>query len=46
MAIVIGFIDSGAITPVVDRTYPLREIREAIHYMESGTAKGKIVITI
>lgn len=46
LAIVIGFIDSGAITPVVDRTYPLPEVREAISYMETGQAHGKIVITM
>lgn len=46
LAIVIGMIDAGAITPVVDSTYPLSEVREAIHHMEAGQALGKIVITV
>lgn len=40
------FLESGKLTPVVDRTYPLREVPEAIHYLESGQAQGKVVITI
>jgi len=31
---------------VLDRTYPLGEIREAIHRMESGRVFGKIVMTV
>ncbi len=39
-------IESGKITPVIDRTYPLSEIFEAIGYLERGHARGKIVITV
>ncbi len=46
LATVARFIEAGTITPVVDRTYPLGEIREAIHRMESGQALGKIVMTV
>ncbi len=46
LAVVSGFIDAGKITPVVDSTFPLSDVREAIRYMESGTARGKIVITV
>ena len=46
LAAVTAFIDAGMITPVVDSTYPLREVREAIRYMETGQARGKIVITV
>jgi NADPH:quinone reductase-like Zn-dependent oxidoreductase len=38
--------ESGKVTPVIDRTYPLAEVPEAIRYMESGHAQGKVVITI
>ena len=34
------------ITPVVDRTYPLSEVPEAIRYLEDGKTQGKIVITV
>ena len=46
LAVVTAFIEAGRITPVVDSTYPLSEVREAIRYMETGRARGKIVITV
>ena len=39
-------IESGTLTPVIDRTYPLSETREAIRYLEDGHARGKVVITV
>jgi NADPH:quinone reductase-like Zn-dependent oxidoreductase len=39
-------IEAGKITPVIDRTYPLGEVPEAIRYLYGGQAKGKIVITV
>ena len=40
-----GLIAAGKIKPVIDRTYPLREVREALRYLETGNAQGKVVIT-
>jgi NADPH:quinone reductase-like Zn-dependent oxidoreductase len=39
-------IEAGTVTPVIDRTYPLSETPEAIRYLESGHAQGKVVITV
>jgi NADPH:quinone reductase-like Zn-dependent oxidoreductase len=39
-------IDAGRLTPVIDRTYPLSEAREAIRYLEQGHARGKVVLTL
>ena len=39
-------IEAGKVTPVIDRTYPLSEVPEAIRYLEEGHARGKIVITV
>jgi len=39
-------IESGKITPVIDRTYPLIEVPEAIRYFEQRHARGKVVITM
>jgi NADPH:quinone reductase-like Zn-dependent oxidoreductase len=36
----------GRVTPVIDRTYPLAEAADAIRYLETGHARGKVVITI
>jgi NADPH:quinone reductase-like Zn-dependent oxidoreductase len=45
--IVLGeLIESGKITPVIDRTYPLAEVPEAIRYLEEGHARGKVVISV
>ncbi|MBC7813482.1 MAG: NAD(P)-dependent alcohol dehydrogenase [Burkholderiales bacterium] len=39
-------LESGKVTPVIDRCYPLSETAEAIWYLEKGHARGKVVITI
>jgi NADPH:quinone reductase-like Zn-dependent oxidoreductase len=39
-------IEAGKVTPVIDRTYPLSEVPQAIRYLEEGHARGKVVITI
>jgi NADPH:quinone reductase-like Zn-dependent oxidoreductase len=39
-------IESGKVTPVIDRTYPLSEAPKAIRYMEEGHVQGKVVITV
>ena len=39
-------IESGKITPVIDRTYPLSETPEALGYVGEGHAKGKVIITM
>jgi NADPH:quinone reductase-like Zn-dependent oxidoreductase len=39
-------IESGKVTPVLDRTYPLAEVPEAMRYLEGGHAKGKVLITV
>ncbi|MEE8407474.1 MAG: NAD(P)-dependent alcohol dehydrogenase [Acidimicrobiia bacterium] len=46
LAILAGFLDSGEVTPVIDRTYPLEETPEAIRYLEEGHVRGKVVITV
>jgi NADPH:quinone reductase-like Zn-dependent oxidoreductase len=39
-------IASGAVTPVIERTYPLAEVPAAIRHLQNGHARGKVVITI
>ena len=39
-------LETGAVTPIVDRTFPLDEVPEAIRYLRAGRARGKIAITI
>jgi NADPH:quinone reductase-like Zn-dependent oxidoreductase len=39
-------IEAGKVTPVIDKTYPLSEAPDAIRYLETGHARGKVVIAI
>jgi NADPH:quinone reductase-like Zn-dependent oxidoreductase len=39
-------IEAEKIAPVIDRTFPLNEVPEAIRYLESGQAQGKVVVTV
>ena len=39
-------IEQGHVTPVIDRRYPLRETAEALRYLETKRARGKVVITV
>ena len=39
-------LETGTVVPVIDRRYPLRETAEAIRYLETGHARGKVVILV
>jgi NADPH:quinone reductase-like Zn-dependent oxidoreductase len=39
-------IETGKVTPVIGRTYPLAEAPQAIRELHAGHARGKIVITV
>jgi NADPH:quinone reductase-like Zn-dependent oxidoreductase len=39
-------MQSGKVKPVVDRTYPLSQVREAMTYLEAGHARGKVILTV
>lgn len=39
-------VERGELTPVIDRVFPFAEIGEAFAYLESGRAKGKIVVNL
>ncbi|TDW83422.1 NADPH:quinone reductase-like Zn-dependent oxidoreductase [Kribbella sp. VKM Ac-2566] len=40
------FVESGQVTPSIDRTYPLDRVPEAMRHLASGQVRGKAVITI
>ena len=42
----VDLIETGKLTPVVDRTYPLAAAPDAIRYLEQGHPRGKIVISV
>ena len=41
-----GLLEAGKVIPVIDRRYPLSETAEAIRYLETGHARGKVSITV
>jgi NADPH:quinone reductase-like Zn-dependent oxidoreductase len=41
-----NLMQTGKVTPVIDRTYKLSETAEAMRYFEEGHARGKVVITV
>jgi NADPH:quinone reductase-like Zn-dependent oxidoreductase len=46
LTILRDLIESGKLTPVIDRAYPLAETPAAIRHVQEGRARGKVVITI
>ncbi len=41
-----ALLEAGKVAPVMDRSYPLSEVPDALRYFEEGHAKGKVVITV
>lgn len=39
-------VESGAVTPVIDRHFPLAQTASAIRHLESGAARGKVIIEV
>jgi NADPH:quinone reductase-like Zn-dependent oxidoreductase len=46
LLIIKELLERGKVIPVIDRTYPLSKVPDAIRYLEQGRARGKVVITV
>ena len=46
LMVITAFIEAGKVRPVVDCVYPLAETPAAVTYVETGHARGKVVVTI
>jgi NADPH:quinone reductase-like Zn-dependent oxidoreductase len=46
LTVLAELVESGTVTPVIDRTYPLEEAAEAIERMQAGQARGKLVVSV
>jgi NADPH:quinone reductase-like Zn-dependent oxidoreductase len=46
LKLIADLMQAGKVTTVIDRTYPLSEIREAVRYVEAGRARGKVIIKV
>jgi NADPH:quinone reductase-like Zn-dependent oxidoreductase len=45
LAFLLDLIAAGKLRPAIERTYPLAEAREAVRYVGSGRARGKVALT-
>lgn len=41
-----ALIDAGNIRPIIDKVFPFESTPEAVAYVESGRAKGKVIIKV
>ena len=39
-------LESGQVVPSVDRSYPLDQARDAMHHLETGQVRGKVVLVV
>jgi NADPH:quinone reductase-like Zn-dependent oxidoreductase len=46
MVILKQLMETGKLRPVIDRTYSLGEVPEAIRYLQEGHAQGKVIISV
>jgi NADPH:quinone reductase-like Zn-dependent oxidoreductase len=46
LTILSDLMQAGKVTPIIDRRYSLSEVPAAIRYLETGRARGKVVITL
>ncbi|MDX6316026.1 MAG: hypothetical protein QOF44_5490 [Streptomyces sp.] len=46
LAVLHELLESAKVTPVIDRTYELSDVADAIRYLDEGHARGKVVVTV
>jgi NADPH:quinone reductase-like Zn-dependent oxidoreductase len=46
LAEITSLVDDGIIRPVVDRVFPFASTKEAMAYVESGRARGKVIVSV
>jgi NADPH:quinone reductase-like Zn-dependent oxidoreductase len=46
LALLSDLMRDGKVTPVIDKTYKLSDVPAALKYLETGHARGKVVITV
>ena len=41
-----GLLEAGKVAPIIDRSYALHDAPDALRYLETGQARGKVVIDL
>jgi NADPH:quinone reductase-like Zn-dependent oxidoreductase len=46
MTVLADLMQSGKMKPVIDKVYKFNEVPAALHYLEQGHARGKVVVSL
>ena len=46
LAMLRDLLQTGKVTPVIDRRYTLEQVPQAVEYLETGRARGKVIINV
>ena len=46
LPVLAGIMETGKVKPVIDRTFSLNDVAEAVHYVDAKHARGKVVISV
>ena len=46
MTVLHDLLEAGKIKPVIDKTFPFTQVPEAVRYLETGHARGKVVVNV
>lgn len=46
LVVLTELLEAGKVAPVIDRRYPLSGVADALRYLETGRARGKVVIDV
>ena len=46
LAVVKAMLEAGTVTPVIDRTFTLGQVPDAIRHLEQGHPRGKVVVAV
>jgi NADPH:quinone reductase-like Zn-dependent oxidoreductase len=46
LVFIMELLETGKVAPVIDRVYPLRDTAHALRYLETGHARGKVIVTV
>jgi NADPH:quinone reductase-like Zn-dependent oxidoreductase len=46
LEVLAAFVEDGRLMPIIDRSFPLDQTPAALHHIETGHARGKVVIAV
>lgn len=46
LALLTDLFEAGSVVPVIDKSYPLSEVPEALRYLGTGDVRGKLIVKV